>query len=277
VLVVDHVPKDRDAPSSFAIGSQRKRAAVTGASYRVDTVKEPAKGRSGRLKLTVAKDRPGNRAKGTVAAMVDVEAGDDGALTIRLHLTDAQLATATGGRFRPTFVMEKVSRWLELHSPASRKAIYDAVKGKKPVVEEAIDVLIEEGHATVADGPRGARMVTSVRPFREDDELLTPVDNSARGASGGADDANDLTYTPPVPHLYPGDEGTGHQTPEPTYTHLYPPLLRGTGEGYRSAAGAGGVDLDPTDAGTGELSPTTSPVDNTFDTDTTIDTEDDPW
>ena len=30
IVVLDHVPKDKDAPTSYAIGSQRKRAALNG-------------------------------------------------------------------------------------------------------------------------------------------------------------------------------------------------------------------------------------------------------
>lgn len=172
VVVLDHVPKDREAPSAYAIGSQRKRAAVTGAAYRVDTIKEPAKGRDGKLKLTVAKDRPGNRAKGTTAAIVDVRSGDG--VELHLHVSDATAATEEGARFRPTVYMERVSRYLEDNPGAGRRTVQSEVVGKREHINSAIEVLVDEGWITSTPGARGATLLTVVRPFRDG---LTPVDN----------------------------------------------------------------------------------------------------
>jgi len=182
VIVLDHVPKATDAPSSFAIGSQRKRAAVNGAAYRVDTVKEPAKGRSGVLKLTVAKDRLGNRAKGTTAAMVDIGSEAD-AVTIRCHLSDAQAAAMAGERFRPTVLMERLSRHLEENPGISKRQLLAEVRGKRDALETALEALVEEGWMKVervaGKGGQALHYVT-VRAFRDD---ANPVDNSARSES----------------------------------------------------------------------------------------------
>lgn len=174
VVVLDHVPKDKDAPTSYAIGSQRKRAAVTGASYRVDTLKEPAKGRDGKLRLTVAKDRPGNRAKGTTAAIVDITSLDDGELTMRLHVSDAQAAAEAGERWRPTIYMERISRWLEIHPGESKRTLLTEVTGKRDVLEVALEVLVDEGWFALETGQRGAKNYRVMRPYREGE----PVDNS---------------------------------------------------------------------------------------------------
>ena len=77
-MPIDHVPKSKDAPLDYAIGSQRKRGAVTGALYRVDQFHKMAQGRTGAVKLTVAKDRLGTRPKGSVAAEVTFDATDKG-------------------------------------------------------------------------------------------------------------------------------------------------------------------------------------------------------
>lgn len=168
VVILDHVPKDKEAPSSYAIGSQRKRAAVTGAAYRVDTLKEPAKGRNGKLKLTVAKDRPGNRPKGTVAAEVDV-LGTDGPEKVSLHLSDAQAAAEAGVPFRPTVLMERVSRYLESVPGASAREIERNVTGKGTGIRTAIDILTVEEWIKV-----GQHGYESVAKYRE------PVDISER-------------------------------------------------------------------------------------------------
>lgn len=174
VVILDHVPKSTEASPLHAIGSQRKRAAVTGAAYRVDTLKEPAKGRDGKLKLTVAKDRPGNRAKGTTAAIVDVRS-TEGAIELHLHISDATVATGDGVKFRPTVYMERVSRWLEDNPSSARKHVHAEVAGKREHIDTAIAVLIDEGWIQATVGGRGASILDTIRPFREG---MTPVDNS---------------------------------------------------------------------------------------------------
>ena len=161
VVVLDHVPKDKDAPSAYAIGSQRKRAAVTGAAYRVDTLKEPAKGRDGKLKLSVAKDRPGNRAKGTTAAIIDLHSTAAG-VELVVHLEEHQ-----GEAFRPTVLMERVSRHLErLVDGASQRSICRDVTGKTDGIRVALGCLVEDGFATFDTASKTYR---SVREYREND------------------------------------------------------------------------------------------------------------
>lgn len=72
IILIDHMPNDSRGLLRPG-GSQRKRASITGAAYRVDVVEEPAIGQPGRIKLTVAKDRHGARKTGTVAADAVVE------------------------------------------------------------------------------------------------------------------------------------------------------------------------------------------------------------
>lgn len=175
VLIIDHTPKSEDAPKAFAIGSQRKRAAITGASYRVDTIKEPAKGRNGQFKLTVAKDRFGNRAKNTVAAIVDLETTDD-TVRLRFHQSDAQAAADAGKPFRPTNLMERVSRYLEQLDSASARSVAADVQGKTAALRKALEVLVEEGYVEAQTAGRGLRYV-SVRSYREIDEQQPVVEH----------------------------------------------------------------------------------------------------
>lgn len=219
VLVLDHVPKATDAPTSYAIGSQRKRAAVTGASYRIDTVREPAKGKDGLLKLTVAKDRLGNRARGTIAAIVDVRTLDN-LIELELHISDAQLAAAAGERFRPTIYMERISKWLEINPRTSKRQILIEVEGKRNVLEAALEVLVEEGRFSIASGPRNAILYTVVTPYRESDDLVLDVDNSQprtaahRGPTAALAAVNDpRTAAPPLQGAAVGDTLEPEQLP----------------------------------------------------------------
>jgi hypothetical protein len=175
VVVLDHVPKDKDAPSLYAIGSQRKRAAVTGASYRVDTITAFSKGKSGKLKLIVAKDRYGARPQGATAAVVDVDAEDG--LTFTLHLSDAQEAAAKGERFRPTVLMERISRWLEINPRQPKSVALGSVTGKKEHLRTALDVLIEEGWVEVVPGERNTILCVVRSSFRDGMPSPVPVDN----------------------------------------------------------------------------------------------------
>jgi hypothetical protein len=78
------------------------------------------------------------------------------------------------GEFRPTGLMEKVSRYLEVHPDAcSRNQIEEAKLGKREYVRVAIDRLVVEGYATEFEGPRRARLVRLERAFREDEEEMT--------------------------------------------------------------------------------------------------------
>lgn len=172
VVVLDHVPKNQEGTTLYGIGSQRKRAAITGASYRVDTIKEPAKGKEGKLKLTVAKDRPGTRAKGTTACHVEIKSTD---ASIDIECVHEE----RGDTFRPTVYMERVSRWLEGNQGATQRDVATCVTGKQEVIKTALGVLVSEGYVTITPGARGAQIHTSVRRFRESEDVSTPVDNSA--------------------------------------------------------------------------------------------------
>ncbi len=171
VLVLDHIPKATDAPTAYAIGSQRKRAAVTGAAYRVETIKEPARGKNGLIKLVVTKDRPGNRAKGATAAMAEIRSSVDGSVEIDLHISDAQLAAEAGERFRPTVYMERVSRWIEDNPSTPKRQLILDVQGKRDVIEEALEVLIDEGWINADVGPRGVKTYRIERQYREFEDL----------------------------------------------------------------------------------------------------------
>lgn len=84
---------------------------------------------------------------------------------------DGGAGTDGEGTFRPTGYMEKVSRVLEISGKAlSRSELERDVIGKTMYVRQAIDALVRENFAEEISGPRSARLVELVRPFREDAE-----------------------------------------------------------------------------------------------------------
>src|SRR5690606_18873801 len=73
VVTIDHVGHEQKDPLRAA-GSFRKMAAINGAAYLVEMVREMGRGRSGMTKLTCAKDRGGHYARGQVVAELTIDA-----------------------------------------------------------------------------------------------------------------------------------------------------------------------------------------------------------
>lgn len=161
VLLNDHIPKAQDAPTGFAIGSQRKRAAIDGASYRVDVKVAPAKGAEGHLTLTVAKDRAGYWQHGKLAAQVTIiDSGS--AINLRIiEPTDVD---------RPTVLMERVSRYLEENGASSKATVEKGVTGSTNFVRKAVDVLVIEDWVEMRPRPGkgGGFELISTTPYRDD-------------------------------------------------------------------------------------------------------------
>ena len=174
-VLLDHVAKAQfGTPSTlFSIGSQRKRAAVNGAAYRLDAKIAPAVGRDGVLELVTAKDNRGGRPAGSVAATVKVTSTDDGHLTLDFVAPTATPKNADGSP-RLTGLMEKVSRALEGQpDEVSQNDLAAMVGGKKGNVLAAISTLTAEGFVTFTTGARGSKLLTSSRPYRQEEDELS--------------------------------------------------------------------------------------------------------
>ncbi|MFH5822273.1 AAA family ATPase [Georgenia sp. AZ-5] len=168
VVVLDHVVK-ADEGGLWPIGSQRKRAAISGAQYMQTTVRPFAKDAAGLAKLVCAKDRHGNYRPGQKVAELAVTPGPDG---VHLALRAPGEASEAGPvTFRPTALMERVSRALETAGePLSFRDVDGRVTGKQQHVTTALEVLVAEGYVNRADGPRRSKLHSIVRPYRQADD-----------------------------------------------------------------------------------------------------------
>jgi hypothetical protein len=211
VLIVDHVPKDPNAPSRYMIGSQRKTAAIDGASYRIEAVKVPSRTDDGLLKIIVAKDRHGTRAMGTPAAMVHVTQSLTGALSLTLAAPEATPHNPDG-TFRPTVYMERVSRYLEAMPGSSGADIDKGVEGKATYIREALGQLLLDGFVERDHAGRGFAY-RSVMAYREADDAVT---HSGEGATVGVNDPVDNLARPTSSHLVPPRPGRGPIPPRPS-------------------------------------------------------------
>jgi hypothetical protein len=164
VVLLDHVTKSVEARGRFALGAGHKLAGVD-VAFSLELIRPFGRGRSGLAKLTVTKDRPGFvhglALGGKVAAEFHMSANHDGSSV------EAELRPPVGGDFRPTVLMERVSRHLERTpgEPAQRDVLA-AVKGNRDHLIAAIRCLVEEGF--VEERPDGnALRYRSKRPFRD--------------------------------------------------------------------------------------------------------------
>lgn len=171
VVLIDHVPKDSEnTRTSAPIGSQRKKAAINGSAFMVEAVagQAPARGRTGRLRFVVAKDRHGTWKKDEVAADVVVESDDAG--NVRMTLGGPDLLADPGEQVVEALDRrnaELVSRHLEQHGPMSKRAIEASTGISLYHVTQAVKVLVAEGCAPRPGAGRGS-VVDLARCFRCD-------------------------------------------------------------------------------------------------------------
>lgn len=172
VLQIDHVVKNSDSRGRYAIGGQHKLAGITGAAYKLLTVKSFGKQAHGHAKLVIDKDRHGDIGpNGTTIAELHMDATDlREDAPIRAWLDHPTQSVDDDGHFRPTVLMARVSDFLAKSNGASGKAITSAVRGKRESVLDAIAALIAEGHIRVEDGPRGGSYHYLVTPFSADED-----------------------------------------------------------------------------------------------------------
>jgi AAA domain len=162
VVLLDHVSKDKETRGRWSIGAQHKLAGVD-VAYLLETVEPFGRGREGLVRITEWKDRPGFIRRHAVDRWVgNLRLASDHAPGV----TCAVEAPAEKGVFRPTALMEKVSRLLEEQPGLSRRAVRTGVKGKNDYVDLALELLVaNEFVAVERDGQ--ARRHRVVRPYRE--------------------------------------------------------------------------------------------------------------
>ena len=162
---IDHLPKDTTRKTT-ALGGQHKKAG-TDVTYYLECAETFGRGKSGSSRLLVGKDRFGHVTRYEIepkrqVGVVRYEAGNDGSLTVTIEPPDEKT-----GPFRPTYLMEQVSRAVEAHPAATKNTIRQLVNGKHDAKDLALTLLVDEGFVRVErDGQ--AHRHTSVRPFRED-------------------------------------------------------------------------------------------------------------
>jgi hypothetical protein len=159
VVLVDHATK-AGTNELWPIGSQRKRAAISGAAYLQKVITPFSRENDGYAVLKCAKDRHGTFALRQEVAFLRAEFG-----ALRL---EPSADTQGAADWRPTALMEKVSRLLEGSSAAlSTRQVRESKLGNKEYVTKALAALVADGYVSEQDGSRKAKLHSSLKPYRE--------------------------------------------------------------------------------------------------------------
>jgi hypothetical protein len=167
---LDHLAKKN--AGGWAIGSERK-VGQADVHLRFQSKVPLVRGGKGVVKITVEKDRPGYIRRDFPHGLeVFIESDPiTHALTYAIRAYDPDERE----EFRPTGLMEKVSKYVEKHDGEPKRKIIEAVGGKRDYVLLAIDTLEDEGY--VEFEKKGQSMlVHHVRPFTEHDDIFTSDD-----------------------------------------------------------------------------------------------------
>ena len=167
VVLPDHVVKEKEARGRYAYGSERK---ATGCDVHLGlrVIEAFGRGRRGRAKITVHRDRIGFLEKPSPGLFVLDSDPDTG----RLGWTIEESGRVHGDEFRPDEAHgegEPLPRGVGRRS-ACADQIESGVKGKTDYKRLAIDLLLREEYAVEFPGAHGARLVKHVRPYREADQ-----------------------------------------------------------------------------------------------------------
>lgn len=170
VVVLDHVVKSDDG-GLWPIGSQRKRAAISGAQYMQKIVVAFDRTTPGWARLICAKDRHGNARLGAAVAELHVRPGLS---RVEVSLLPGVAAVETGDNSEA--MKERVAEFLaalgEDHEGASGNTVRREVPGKNDAVDAALKALVAEGYVTkTAKGQSMLHRLT--KPYVPGFEVLT--------------------------------------------------------------------------------------------------------
>lgn len=178
VITIDHLPKSTEARATgFAIGSIAKKRMIRGAYLRAEARQQPTPGGIGRITLRIEKDTTGELRRSSGGGYAGTFVLDSTLEhTTTWEIGRDQVPKNDDGTFRPTSLMERISRFIEDNDQCTFTDIKDAVQGKDKWLRDAIGVLVTEGFVARIAGARRAQLHHSIAPYRqtEDDHVQGP-------------------------------------------------------------------------------------------------------
>ena len=168
VVQVDHVTKDWETRGRWAIGAQHKIAGIA-VAYKTETLVAFSRQKAGKIKLKLTKDKHGHvGVRGTIA-IVSVEPMNNGT-TVLVTINPPDSKDKETGDFRPTWLMAKGSKILQLDGGLSKTALRKRIGGKSEYAYIAIAKLEEEGYIENTIPGKQRKSYTSIKPFVEDED-----------------------------------------------------------------------------------------------------------
>lgn len=214
VVLIDHVVKSKDNRGRYAGGSMQKLALIDGISYSVDMTKPVGKGVKGTIVIKSGKDRISeieehcavNWSNGShlrEAARIEINSTNPKLMHVtiaRPNMMPGEDRQAKRDDFRPTGLMERISRMLEdsLEEPNQSelfKALQEDGSGARTaVMSKAVSLLLREGFVSNRSGRNNRSIFKSVRPYRQIDDPKSDayVDRMSREEASELDDENHL-------------------------------------------------------------------------------------
>lgn len=144
VTMLDHMPHG----GGREIGSQRKRAGVSGAAYEAIATEPFAKGKAGTLTFKVAKDRGGNYAKGTEQAVIQFQPSADGTV-MAFEVQDGTGRFVASGVKGIGDYCDAVMEFMATARKANQTAIRNGVTGDNNIINHALKRLVAEKRLTL--------------------------------------------------------------------------------------------------------------------------------
>jgi hypothetical protein len=212
VVQIDHVVKAKESRGRYSIGGQHKLAGIDSA-FTTEVIQAPSRQTVGKVKLKVTKDRHGHvrgHAVGGVIALVRISPSDNGA-RVEVTLEPPDGATAQGASFRPTVLMERISRFVEGSPGATKQAIENGVTGNREYIRQALQILIDDSYIRVEIEGR-TRRHHSVTAFRKDDQSPSRP-QSPQVAQGDSQPSSRPVAPAPTRGDQRGDKAGRHQNP----------------------------------------------------------------
>jgi hypothetical protein len=176
-VLLDHVVKNSDSRGRYAIGSERKLGGVD-VHLGLEAVKALHRGAEGIVKITTHKDRPGHLERPHPAELH--LSSDPDTHHITWVFAEPSARQTASDEWKPTWYMEQVSRVLEKALPETmnRGDVVTAIGRNRKFVLDAINALIAEHHVAEKKGAHGAKLLTSLQPFRVPEPFQAVPENA---------------------------------------------------------------------------------------------------
>jgi hypothetical protein len=198
VVLLDHVPKNKDTRGRYSYGAEGKLTRCD-VSLGLEARQPIGRGRTGIVTVKTHKDRPSRLPRPAAGTLTWISDPDTGRITWHLKHADPDAALKP---FRPTHLMEKVSRYLEQHGESTTNQILEGVPHKRDDVRKALQRLVFEEFCQQREGGNRSLLTLSTRPYREledvDSDRYLPVGPGGSQVGPGPTDPGGTVGPPPL-------------------------------------------------------------------------------